>query len=150
MKKITLTTVLVSAWVLGGCQSDPPKLGLQGTQLLACPDTPNCVSSMAVESDKTHYIAPLTYSVPQTQAQDILAQHLKSLQDVSIQKSTPGYIYSTFTTPWMRFVDDVEFYISPQNAIHFRSASRVGRSDMGTNRKRIEALKAALKTELNP
>jgi uncharacterized protein (DUF1499 family) len=43
-----------------------------------------------------------------------------------------------------RFVDDVEFYIDERaNLIHFRSASRLGYSDMGVNRKRMETIRAS-------
>ena len=60
-------------------------------------------------------------------------------------KSEPGYLYAQFTTKLMKFVDDVEFWFDPAaNAIQVRSASRVGRGDMGVNRKRVEAVRAAL------
>ena len=60
-------------------------------------------------------------------------------------KSEPGYLYAQFTTKLMKYVDDVEFWFDPAaNAIQVRSASRVGRGDMGVNRKRIEAVRAVL------
>ncbi|NNC55805.1 MAG: DUF1499 domain-containing protein, partial [Pseudomonadales bacterium] len=53
----------------------------------------------------------------------------------------PRYIYAVFTTPLMKFNDDVEFYIdTSKSLVHFRSASRAGYSDRGLNRERYEAL----------
>ena len=53
------------------------------------------------------------------------------------------YLYATYTTPLMRFVDDVEFWLDPTApVIHVRSASRIGHGDRGLNRARIEALRA--------
>jgi uncharacterized protein (DUF1499 family) len=45
-----------------------------------------------------------------------------------------------------RFVDDVEFYF-PANepVIHLRSASRIGESDLGVNRRRVEQIRLALR-----
>jgi uncharacterized protein (DUF1499 family) len=42
-------------------------------------------------------------------------------------------------------VDDVEFYLDPgKKVIQVRSASRLGESDLGVNRQRIETIRAAL------
>jgi uncharacterized protein (DUF1499 family) len=54
------------------------------------------------------------------------------------------YIHAEFTSALFRFVDDVEFQIDAESGlIHFRSASRVGRSDLGVNRKRMESIRMA-------
>ncbi|HEY9596037.1 MAG TPA: DUF1499 domain-containing protein, partial [Cyanophyceae cyanobacterium] len=43
----------------------------------------------------------------------------------------------------MGFVDDVEFFLDDNaNVIQVRSASRLGESDLGVNRKRIETIRA--------
>src|SRR2546422_9834415 len=60
-------------------------------------------------------------------------------------KSEPSYLCAQFTSKLMKFVDDVEFWFDPvAKAIQVRSASRVGRGDLGVNRKRIEAVRAAI------
>lgn len=60
-------------------------------------------------------------------------------------KSEPDYLYAQYTTPLMKYVDDVEFWFDPvKGAVQVRSASRIGQSDLGANRKRIEAVRAAL------
>ncbi len=58
---------------------------------------------------------------------------------------TPDYVYAQYTSRLMRYVDDVEFWFDPaRQVIQVRSASRVGRKDLGANRARIEAIRVAL------
>ena len=45
----------------------------------------------------------------------------------------------------MRYVDDVEFYWTEGGKVHLRSASRLGHSDLGVNRERIETIRKNLK-----
>ena len=67
-----------------------------------------------------------------------------------IVTATDNYFHVESTTLLLRFVDDFELYIdSRQNLLHFRSASRVGRSDFGTNRKRVENFKRVFSEKLN-
>lgn len=64
---------------------------------------------------------------------------------VSVVKSTQDYLYLHYTSRWMRYVDDVEFWFDPANmVIQVRSASRLGKGDLGVNRARIESLRATL------
>ena len=57
----------------------------------------------------------------------------------------PDYLYAEYSSALFGFVDDVEFYFPPEtHIIHVRSASRLGHSDLGVNRKRIEAIRARL------
>ena len=60
----------------------------------------------------------------------------------------PGYLYAEFTSRLMGFVDDVEFLLEAAGAIQVRSASRLGKGDLGVNRARIEAIRALLDAEL--
>ena len=47
-----------------------------------------------------------------------------------------------------RFIDDVDFLLDEkEGVIHFRSASRVGYSDLGANRKRMERIRKAFQAE---
>ena len=53
-------------------------------------------------------------------------------------------MYAQARTRWLGFVDDLEFWSNPAaQAIEMRSASRLGREDLGVNRQRIEAIRAA-------
>ena len=79
----------------------------------------------------------------------ILANGTAVLADRLLEKATivargDDYLYATFTTPIMGFVDDAEFTVdAARGTIDLRSASRLGHSDLGVNRKRIETLRAA-------
>jgi uncharacterized protein (DUF1499 family) len=70
---------------------------------------------------------------------------VKAMPRAKLVKSDTDYLYVQFTTPLMKFVDDAEFWYDPiAGVIQVRSASRIGESDLGVNRKRIEALRSAL------
>ncbi len=59
-----------------------------------------------------------------------------------IEEEHDGYLWATFASRLFRFVDDVEFrMVSIDGIIHVRSASRVGYSDLGVNRRRVERLR---------
>ena len=122
----------------------PSKTGMNGTLFQPCPNNPNSVSSMASITDGTHYIEPLNYAGTMDQAQERLMALLKGLERVTLIKQTPHYWHFTFQTAVLKFTDDVEFYFPPkENLIHVRSASRIGYSDWGVNRKRIEMIRSA-------
>ncbi|WP_428408167.1 DUF1499 domain-containing protein [Hyphococcus sp.] len=112
----------------------PP--GLVDGALAPCPSSPNCVSSEP-ETPESHAVAPLPLS-----AWDRLPRLIeeKGGRVVALRND---YLGAVFSTPLMGFVDDVEFRLA-EDAVHLRSASRVGYSDMGANRKRVEDLRAAL------
>jgi uncharacterized protein (DUF1499 family) len=121
-----------------------PKLGINDNELTPCPKTPNCVNSQT-GSDK-HYIEPIKYAGTQQQAHDRLLQIIESEKRTKILTDQENYIRVEFTSALFRFVDDVEFYFpedkTNETIIHVRSASRVGSSDLGVNRKRIERIRS--------
>jgi uncharacterized protein (DUF1499 family) len=121
-----------------------PKLGIDDSKLMPCPKTPNCVNSQA--HDEKHYIEPINYSGARQAAHDRLLQIIRSEKRTEILIDQEDYIRVEFTSALFRFVDDVEFYFPKENAddkvIHVRSASRVGSSDLGANRKRIERIRS--------
>jgi uncharacterized protein (DUF1499 family) len=121
----------------------PANLGIHNNRFTDCPSTPNCVNSFS--SDSTHTIAPLKYSSTPEQAFADLKQIIESQLRTKIIQATDSYIYTEFTTKIMGFVDDVEFYLDkPSNVIQVRSASRLGESDLGVNRQRIESIRTQL------
>lgn len=128
----------------------PSSTGLLGHKFQPCPITPNCVSSTAPPQDKVHYIAPLQFKGSREKAQQRLLAAVAAMGDahqLTLIKMLEHYWYFEFRTPVLKFCDDVEFYFPPrQNVIHMRSASRIGYSDWGTNRKRLEAIRAAFET----
>jgi uncharacterized protein (DUF1499 family) len=130
--------------MLTGCSGTTPDLGVNNGKLMPCPKTPNCVNSQA--ADEKHYIQPIHYTGTQQEAQDRLLQILESEKQTKILATQENYIRAEFTSALFRFVDDVEFYFPEEQAdekiIHIRSASRVGYSDLGANRKRIEQIRS--------
>ncbi|MBW4606393.1 MAG: DUF1499 domain-containing protein [Hassallia sp. WJT32-NPBG1] len=121
----------------------PNNLGVNNGKLAPCPNSPNCVSSQS--SDVGHSIAPLTYSSTPEQAIAKLKSVIESLPRTKIITESNDYLYAEFKSALMGFVDDVEFYLDPKaNVIQVRSASRLGQSDLGVNRKRIETIRAKL------
>ena len=123
--------------------SRPANLGASNGKLAACPATPNCVSSQV--QDAAHAIAPLSYTSAPEPAFDKLKSIVRSLPRTQIITETDSYLYAEFTSKLMGFVDDVEFSLDPAaKVIQVRSASRLGESDLGVNRDRIQAIRAAL------
>ncbi len=118
----------------------PNHLGVRDGQLTPCPYTPNCVSSQS--SDAVHKIEPLTYNSTPEQAFAALKRLIQSLPRTKIITESEDYLHVEFTLPIVGFVDDVEFYLERNaNVIHVRSASRLGMSDLGVNRRRIETIR---------
>lgn len=73
-----------------------------------------------------------------------LDEVLKSMPGVTTVEQRPDYLYVQAQTRWLKFIDDVEFWVNPaSNAIEVRSASRLGQEDFGVHRKRVEAIRAA-------
>jgi uncharacterized protein (DUF1499 family) len=119
---------------------------LKGTRpkYLGVKDGPNCVSSQADRADTEHYIEPLKYNSLNKPTQVI--EQLEALIDglgsnPEVIEHNESYLYVEFTTPLLGFCDDVEFFATDDGLIHVRSASRLGYSDLGANRKRIEEIR---------
>ena len=109
-------------------------------KLTPCPDTPNCVSSLA--GDKKHFIEPISYEGEKDVAQHELLGVLNSFKRVRMVEIEEDYIHAEFVSSFFRFVDDVEFYFdNAKKLIQVRSASRTGYSDLGVNRRRIEEIR---------
>jgi uncharacterized protein (DUF1499 family) len=134
MKKLLLALILF----LTACTGEPPQnLGVRQGKLTPCPESPNCVSSF--ESSEEHSITPLAASLDQIQ------KILLGMDEANIVEVGNDYLYVEFTSRIIGYVDDVEFLSGPtSNLIHVRSASRLGHSDLGANRKRIEAIRTKL------
>lgn len=123
--------------------SRPTNLGVKDGKLAACPGSPNCVNSQSPASDAEHYIAPLSYSGTPSEAIARLKSIITALPRTKIITESDRYLYAEFTSALMGFVDDVEFYIDEAaGVVQVRSASRLGQSDLGVNRKRIEEIRA--------
>ena len=112
--------------------------------LAPCPNRPNCVSSRA--DDAAHRVEPFSLRVPMERAWPQLRDAVAALPRVRIVESADGYLRAEATSLLFRFVDDLEVLHVPGSArIDVRSASRVGYSDVGVNRARVESLRSALR-----
>jgi uncharacterized protein (DUF1499 family) len=121
--------------------SRPDNLGINQGQSIACPATPNCVSSQS--DDAEHYIEPLAYKTSASDAIAKLKNIIENQERAKLISATDNYLYAEFTSRWMGYVDDVEFSVNKkENVIEVRSASRLGESDLGVNRQRIETIRS--------
>lgn len=148
--KLLLLFILFAALGFGGLmfwkakksRSMEPKLGVINSQLQSCGPKPNCVSSFA-DVTSQFYIAPIESNVI-----DVMWDNLNQLlpqMGFEIVEGNDTYLHARAVTPMMKFVDDMEFLLkADEKMIYMRSASRVGYSDMGANRKRLESIRSAL------
>lgn len=117
-------------------QGEPP--GLADGRLVPCPGRPNCVSSEGAPAPR-HRVEPL---VLHEDAMTILEAEVRDMGG-RIRARAEGYLAAEFSSRLFGFVDDLELRADEaQGVIHLRSASRVGYSDGGVNRKRVAALRA--------
>ncbi|MBI3899102.1 MAG: DUF1499 domain-containing protein [Gammaproteobacteria bacterium] len=124
-------------------------LGVNDGRLAACPASPNCVSSQAADAE--HSIEPLAYVSSPMEARTRLKQVIAAMPRTRLVSETDNYLHYEFTTRILRFVDDVEFYFDDNaRRIQVRSASRVGHSDFGVNRKRVETVRRAFMAAVAP
>jgi uncharacterized protein (DUF1499 family) len=115
----------------------PRNLGVNNGKLAKMPSSPNAVSSQAKNEEKQ--VAPLSYIEDKSKSKLKIESIIGEYQSAEIITNTENYIHVVFSTSKMRFKDDVEFYFDDENkVVHYRSASRIGYSDMGMNRARYD------------
>jgi uncharacterized protein (DUF1499 family) len=131
--------------IVGCSGSRSSQIGAAGGRLAPCPDSPNCVSSQS--EDKGHAVAPLRYEGTAEAAMQKLVGIIRGMRGARIKTVQERYIHAEFTSFLFRFVDDVEFLLDDgSKTIHVRSASRVGYSDLGVNRRRVEEIRSRFDT----
>lgn len=122
-------------------RGEAPPLGILNGRLSPCPDSPNAVSSQA--SGEAHAIEPLTTRGRMTSAWIHCRNAAIAESGSLLVRESPGYMRFEVTTRWFRFVDDLEFLADPgTDRIQVRSSSRIGYSDLGANRRRVERIRA--------
>ncbi len=118
----------------------PEGLGVRNGRLAPCPASPNCVSTQA--ETQQHWMAPLRPAEGEDQPVARIAGIVRGLRGATVVQQSETYLRAEFRSLIFRFCDDVEFFHDvAQGHIHFRSASRVGHSDLGVNRKRMEEIR---------
>lgn len=119
-------------------------LGVSNGHLTSCPASNNCVISQ--DGDRKHAIDPISYHVDSDTAQKALLKVITVVPRTQVIEQTDNYIHALSKSRIFKFIDDVEFYFpADKNVIHVRSASRVGESDLGVNRRRVEQIRLALR-----
>lgn len=138
---VLVITIIISLFIYGMNSRKGVSPGLVEGMLSRCPAKPNCVCSER-KDDVKHYIKPIVVSLTSTIDQFHLLKNI--IQDMGgvLQSEKEHYLAYYFSSAIFGFVDDVEIrFDQNKNVIHFRSSSRMGTSDFGVNRKRIELLK---------
>ena len=126
----------------------PTELGYSGNRFEPCPsDKRNCVCS--TDQDERFNVAPINCKQSPQATFDRLKRLLEEWEGYEVVTKTDSYLHVEFTSRWMRFTDDLEFQlVADQGVIHVRSASRIGYSDLGANRDRVEKIRQHLAAEI--
>jgi uncharacterized protein (DUF1499 family) len=142
-----LMVVMISTVMMAACSGTrPTNLGVKAGGLVPCPGTPNCV--VTNDQDTKHYIEPIVYACDQTVAFNVLKDVVAGMKRTEIVDETPLYLRLECKTKVFGFVDDVEFFFPNDSLIYMRSASRVGVSDLGVNRRRMEKIRALFEEKI--
>ena len=105
-----------------------------------CPDTPNCVSSLA--RDQAKRVIPFPLKGTSSQSMELLTAIIRSMPAATVVSSSPDRIQAEFRS-LLGFVDDTLFKVADDGkVIHVRSAARTGSWDLGVNRRRVEKIRA--------
>ena len=141
---IRLLAIWVFTMPLFSCSGTrPANLGIKDGRLSICPASPNCVSSDA--ADDAHAVAPFQLVVSPLDGWRAVRKIIEELPRTKIISSTDDYLYAECSSAVFGFVDDLELHLRPADKlIAVRSASRLGHSDFGVNRKRVEQLRSLL------
>lgn len=132
---VVLGTIALMIWARRAPRPETLGLTTDG-QLAPLPDSPNAVSTQADDTDPL--IGPLVYRADTDTTRAELVELLRSMPRVTIVIEEPDYIHAEFRTKVIGYIDDVEFAFDDEaRVVHYRSASRLGHSDLGANGKRM-------------
>ena len=135
---------IMTILMLGGCWGGPPDgLGPRDGTLAPCPATPNCVHTGLRHPDGTRGIF-LKRAILRSELLAQLRDIVESMPRTEVVTATEEYLHAEARSRVFRFVDDLELYLRPDRELVVRSASRVGRSDLGVNADRVEELRRRL------
>ena len=129
---------------LWGCSGNPTEHHESNSSgLLDCPDTPNRVSSLA--KNPKYRVEPFKLIRNPKTSWNIVHKTVVSLPRTKVVSADNSDIHAECRSMIFRFVDDLTLHLTPSTGIiHIRSASRIGYSDLGVNRRRFETLRKKL------
>jgi uncharacterized protein (DUF1499 family) len=131
--------LLLALGATSGCSSTPEKPAGKAA-LAPCGWLPNCVNS--VSGQGLQAVDPIKANNGQWQQ---IKTWIASQPDWEIVIDDGYFIQAIVKTPLMRFRDDIQLQFDPgSELIQVRSSSRLGLSDLGTNYRRVEALREVL------
>jgi len=143
-KTILLSMLLLATIAQGATEGE---LGVKDYRLASCPDSPNCVCTL--NNSEEHAIAPYRYRKTLDEAKAVLKQVFSERSRTKLVQEEAAYLHYEVKSLLFRFIDDVEIlFDDASKTIHFRSASRVGYSDFGVNRRRMEEVRSLLEGKL--
>jgi len=134
-------TILIAA--LLALYGQPPRPVGADHRLPPCPDSPNCVSTEATRASQRVPTVPFADAPAAALMRAKAALLAESRTTVTIERE--GHLHAECKSFVFRFVDDVDIVVDPVAHVYrFRSASRIGRSDLGVNRQRVARISARL------
>jgi len=130
--------------ILWGCSGNPTeRQNSESSGFLDCPDTPNCVSSLA--KNPKYRVEPFKLKKDPKTSWNIVKKTVELLPRTKVVSADNSDIHAECKSMIFRFVDDLTLHLTPSNSIiHIRSAARTGYSDLGVNRRRVENLRNKL------
>jgi uncharacterized protein (DUF1499 family) len=137
---VTVLVLVAATLAMVLASRRPGETGLVDGRLRPCPPKPNCVCSQDTDE---HAIEPLRFAGDPDEAWTLLELLVRAERLAEVVAVEGDYLHAVWRTPLLGFRDDVEFLLDRESAcIHVRSASRVGHSDLGANRERVDAMRA--------
>ncbi|WP_286238914.1 DUF1499 domain-containing protein [Neptuniibacter halophilus] len=133
-------------WLLAISSREGRAIGLTEGRLAGCPNKANCVCSEP-DTRPESFIAPLQLPESVDSAEQVMPPLVALIEQAGgrVEIRSDLYLAAVFKSRFFGFVDDLEVRLDlAERQLHFRSASRVGHSDFGVNRKRVEQLQQKL------
>ena len=121
----------------------PSTLGVKDGKLSGPKQTPNSVVSDSVAITPPAYVAPIAFTGDPKVAMTQFTAIVKAMEGATLITTEDAYLCAEFKSKTMRYTDDFEARVdAAANAIHVRSASRLGKRDFDVNRQRVEIIRA--------
>lgn len=136
--RLARVSTVASLLIASACAGTVGTVVAPGQSLAPCPSSPNCVTSEAAPTDSQHAMLPVRFTDTPEAAQARVRAALTAEPRTDITLEQAGYLRAEAKSLIFRFVDDIEVVVDAgARLFRFRSASRVGKGDLGVNRARM-------------